>query len=70
MNRQFWRLRDIVAILRSPDGCPWDREQTHQSIRKNLIEETYEVLETIDDEDPEAMCEEMGDLLLQIMLHS
>lgn len=70
LNRQFWRLRDIVAILRSPDGCPWDREQTHQSIRKNLIEETYEVLETIDDEDPEAMCEEMGDLLLQIMLHS
>lgn len=70
LNRQFWRLREIVAILRSPNGCPWDREQTHQSIRKNLIEETYEVLETIDDEDPEAMCEEMGDLLLQIMLHS
>ncbi|MFT9850313.1 bifunctional methyltransferase/pyrophosphohydrolase YabN [Aneurinibacillus sp. REN35] len=70
LSRQFWRLRDIVAILRSPDGCPWDREQTHQSIRKNLIEETYEVLETIDDEDPDAMCEEMGDLLLQIMLHS
>jgi tetrapyrrole methylase family protein/MazG family protein len=70
LNRQFWRLREIVAILRSPNGCPWDREQTHQSIRKNLIEETYEVLETIDDDDPEAMCEEMGDLLLQIMLHS
>ncbi|MED0675137.1 tetrapyrrole methylase family protein / MazG family protein [Aneurinibacillus thermoaerophilus] len=70
LNRQFWRLREIVAILRSPEGCPWDREQTHQSIRKNLIEETYEVLETIDDNDPEALCEEMGDLLLQIMLHS
>lgn len=70
LNRQFWRLREIVAILRSPNGCPWDREQTHQSIRKNLIEETYEVLETIDDDDPDAMCEEMGDLLLQIMLHS
>lgn len=70
LNRQFWRLREIVTTLRSPNGCPWDREQTHQSIRKNLIEETYEVLETIDDEDPEAMCEEMGDLLLQIMLHS
>ncbi|MDF2682598.1 MAG: nucleoside triphosphate pyrophosphohydrolase [Brevibacillus sp.] len=68
--RQFSYLKDIVAILRSPDGCPWDREQTHQSIRKNLIEETYEVLETIDDEDSDAMCEELGDLLMQIMLHS
>ena len=70
LYRQFSHLKDIVAILRSPDGCPWDREQTHQSIRKNLIEETYEVLETIDDEDPDAMCEELGDLLMQIMLHS
>ncbi|MEF3306553.1 nucleoside triphosphate pyrophosphohydrolase [Paenibacillus sp. GYB003] len=68
--RSFERLREIVDILRSPDGCPWDREQTHASIRKNLIEETYEVLETIDDDDPAAMCEELGDLLLQIMLHS
>lgn len=68
--RQFSYLKEIVAILRSPDGCPWDREQTHQSIRKNLIEETYEVLETIDDDDPDAMCEELGDLLMQIMLHS
>lgn len=54
-NRSFQRLREIVAILRSPNGCPWDREQTHQSIRKNLIEETYEVLETIDDDDPDHM---------------
>ncbi|WNQ11680.1 nucleoside triphosphate pyrophosphohydrolase [Paenibacillus aurantius] len=69
-NRTFSRLHEIVAILRSPDGCPWDREQTHESIRKNLIEETYEVLETIDDDDPDAMAEELGDLLLQIMLHS
>ncbi|PYI50226.1 nucleoside triphosphate pyrophosphohydrolase [Paenibacillus flagellatus] len=69
-NRTFERLREIVDILRSPEGCPWDREQTHASIRKNLIEETYEVLETIDDDDPDAMCEELGDLLLQIMLHS
>jgi tetrapyrrole methylase family protein/MazG family protein len=68
--RQFAFLKEIVAILRSPEGCPWDREQTHQSIRKNLIEETYEVLETIDDDDPDAMCEELGDLLMQIMLHS
>lgn len=69
-NRTFDRLHEIVAILRSPEGCPWDREQTHTSIRKNLIEETYEVLETIDDDDPDAMCEELGDLLLQVMLHS
>lgn len=68
--RRFSYLKQIVAILRSPEGCPWDREQTHRSIRKNLIEETYEVLETIDDDDPEAMCEELGDLLLQIMLHA
>lgn len=68
--RSFQRLHEIVSILRSPGGCPWDREQTHDSIRKNLIEETYEVLETIDDDDPDHMREELGDLLLQIMLHS
>ncbi|MBO8164881.1 MAG: nucleoside triphosphate pyrophosphohydrolase [Brevibacillus sp.] len=68
--RQFSYLKEIVSILRSPEGCPWDREQTHRSIRKNLIEETYEVLETIDDDDPDAMCEELGDLLMQIMLHA
>ncbi len=69
-NRLFSRLKEIVAILRSPEGCPWDREQTHSSIRKNLLEEAYEVIETIDDDDPEAMCEELGDLLMQVMLHS
>lgn len=69
-RRTFGRLHEIVEILRSPEGCPWDREQTHASIRKNLIEETYEVLETIDDDDPDHMKEELGDLLLQIMLHS
>lgn len=68
--RTLDRLHEIVSILRSPGGCPWDREQTHQSIRKNLIEETYEVLETIDEDDPDHMREELGDLLLQIMLHS
>ncbi|MDB5052395.1 MAG: YabN [Bacilli bacterium] len=69
-NRSFRRLREIVDILRSPEGCPWDREQTHASLRKNLIEETCEVLETIDDDAPDAMCEELGDLLLQVMLHA
>lgn len=68
--RFFERLHETVRILRSPEGCPWDREQTHASLRKHLIEETYEVLEAIDDDDPEAMCEELGDLLLQVMLHA
>ncbi|HEY0829266.1 MAG TPA: nucleoside triphosphate pyrophosphohydrolase [Bacilli bacterium] len=70
LNRSFGRLQEIVHILRSPGGCPWDREQTHLSLRKNAIEELYEVLETIDDDDPQAMCEELGDLLLQVMLHA
>ncbi|MBP1932473.1 nucleoside triphosphate pyrophosphohydrolase [Ammoniphilus resinae] len=69
LNRQFTTLRDIIAILRGPEGCPWDKEQTHQSIRKNLIEETYEVAEAIDLEEPDALCEELGDLLMQVMLH-
>lgn len=69
-KRTFARLHEIVDILRSPEGCPWDREQTHESLRKNLIEETYEVLETIDEDDPDHMKEELGDLLLQIMLHA
>lgn len=69
-SRTFARLHEIVGILRSPEGCPWDREQTHDSLRKNLIEETYEVLETIDEDDPDHMKEELGDLLLQIMLHA
>lgn len=63
-------LSDIVARLRAPDGCPWDREQTHQSLRPHLIEETYEVLEAIEAEDDEALCEELGDLLLQVVLHA
>ena len=70
-NRSFERLHEIVAALRNPDGgCPWDIEQTHQSIRKNFIEELYEALEAIDEDDPEKMQEEFGDVLLQIMLHS
>jgi tetrapyrrole methylase family protein/MazG family protein len=69
-NRSFERLHEIVAILRSPEGCPWDREQTHQSIRKNFIEELYEALEALDNDDPDAMQEEFGDVILQVMLHS
>lgn len=63
-------FHDIVARLRAPGGCPWDREQTHQSLRPHLLEETYEVLQAIDQEDDEELQEELGDLLLQIVLHS
>lgn len=69
-NRSFDRLHEIVTILRSPEGCPWDREQTHQSIRKNFIEELYEALEALDNDDPDGMREEFGDVILQVMLHS
>ena len=60
----------LVEVLRSEKGCPWDREQTHKSIRKDLIEETYEVIEAIDTENPELLREELGDLLLQVVFHS
>jgi tetrapyrrole methylase family protein/MazG family protein len=60
----------IVARLRGPDGCPWDRDQTHGTLKRNLLEETYEVMAALDGEDPEKLCEELGDLLLQIVLHA
>jgi len=63
-------LLEVVGHLRAPDGCPWDREQTHLSLRQYLLEETYEVLAALDAEDPAALCEELGDLLLQIVLHA
>lgn len=66
----FEDLIEIIRILRAPGGCPWDREQTHQSIRENFLEETYEVLEAIDKLDPVLMQEELGDVLLQIVLHA
>lgn len=69
-NYNFDDLVEIVKILRSPGGCPWDREQTHKSIRSNFIEETYEAIEAIDTEDTELLKEELGDVLLQVALHS
>ena len=63
-------LTDIMARLRAPDGCPWDILQTHASLRSNLVEEVYEVIEAIDLEDDELLCEELGDLLLQIIFHA
>jgi tetrapyrrole methylase family protein/MazG family protein len=62
-------FQDTVARLRAPDGCPWDRAQTHQTLRRHLLEETYEVLAALDEEDMAALCQELGDLLLQIVLH-
>jgi tetrapyrrole methylase family protein/MazG family protein len=66
----FDTLVAIIARLRSPDGCPWDREQTHFSIKGNLLEEAYEVLEAIDEGNTGKLCEELGDLLMQIVLHA
>ena len=63
-------LRAITGLLRAPDGCPWDREQTHESIRGNFIEETYEVVEAIDTSDTELLEEELGDVLLQVVFHA
>ena len=61
---------DVVHRLRQPDGCPWDREQTHESLRPYLLEETYEVLEAIDSGDDAKLMEELGDLLLQVAMHA
>lgn len=63
-------LREIMCILRSENGCPWDREQTHETIRMNFIEEVYEAIEGIDRKDSELLCEELGDVLLQIVFHA
>ena len=63
-------LKNIMERLRAKDGCPWDSVQTHQSMKRYLVEETAEVLEAIDNEDPDNLCEELGDLLYQIMIHA
>ncbi len=63
-------LVEIMRLLRMPGGCPWDAEQTHESIKKNLIEETYEVIEAINKKDKELLCEELGDLLMQVVFHA
>lgn len=63
-------LEEIVRILRAPGGCPWDAEQTHESIRRNFIEEAYEAVEAIDEKSPAHLREELGDVLLQVVLHA
>jgi tetrapyrrole methylase family protein/MazG family protein len=69
-SQSFRRLKDIIDKLRGPDGCPWDRKQTHQSLKPYLVEESYEVLQAIDKGESQKLREELGDLLLQIMLHA
>ena len=66
----FQSLLAIVERLRAPGGCPWDREQTHASLKRNLLEECYEVLEAIDGNDPQALAEELGDILVQVAFHA
>lgn len=63
-------LEEIVRILRAPGGCPWDAEQTHQSIRRNFLEEAYEAVEAIDEKNPDHLKEELGDVLLQVLFHA
>jgi MazG family protein len=69
-NELFEELVQIMARLRGENGCPWDREQTHQSIKPYFVEETYEVLEAIDEDDAGKLCEELGDVMLQVVFHA
>jgi tetrapyrrole methylase family protein/MazG family protein len=68
--KRFEDLVNLIALLRAPDGCPWDRKQTHRSILPNLIEETYELVESIEKRNLSEMKEELGDLLLQVVFHA
>ena len=70
-DRYDWEdFLEIIRLLRAPGGCPWDAEQTHHSIRRDFLEETYETLDAIDREDVPAMCEELGDMLMQVVFHA
>ncbi|HMD31889.1 MAG TPA: MazG family protein, partial [Candidatus Acidoferrales bacterium] len=70
MSRRFEDLVALQQKLLAPDGCPWDRQQTHETLRTYLIEETYEVLDALDSKDPAKIAEELGDLLLQVLFHA
>lgn len=69
-KKDFQDLLDIIETLRNPGGCPWDREQTHESLKSALIEECYEVIDAIENEDEDALIEELGDILLQVVFHA
>ena len=71
-KKSVYDFNDLIAILRilrAPDGCPWDRVQTHLSNRRNFLEEAYEAAEAFDCDDPELMCEELGDVLMQVLFN-
>lgn len=70
MSSELLRLREVMDKLRSPGGCPWDAEQSHSSLLKYLLEESYEFIEAVEDNDRDAMQEELGDILLQVYFHS
>jgi len=70
LYQRFETLRHVIATLRGPNGCPWDRKQTHESLKKYLLEEAYELLDAIDEQDDDHIVEELGDVLLQVMLHA
>ena len=67
---EFSALVDVIARLRGPDGCPWDKQQTHRSLRATFLQECYEVLDALDSGDTAALCEELGDLLLHVVLQA
>lgn len=69
-RKNFQDFVQIIAKLRAKDGCPWDREQTHESLKVCLLEETGEVIDAIDQKDDENLCEELGDVLLQVVMHA
>ena len=66
----FGDMVEIIAALRAPGGCPWDIKQTHQSLKECLVEESGEVIDAIDNDDDENLCEELGDVLLQVVMHA
>src|SRR5690625_3711924 len=70
LTHQFTTLRSVIRTLRGPDGCPWDKKQTHESLREYALEEVYELIDAINREDDDGLIEELGDVLLQVMLHS
>ncbi|KUP04250.1 hypothetical protein Q73_16115 [Bacillus coahuilensis m2-6] len=70
LYKEFATLKEIISTLRGPNGCPWDRKQTHESLKKYLLEESYELIEAIDQDDIDGIIEELGDVLLQVMLHA
>jgi tetrapyrrole methylase family protein/MazG family protein len=68
--KEWSTFREIIAMLRAPEGCPWDREQTHETLKKYLIEEVHEFLQAVNDQDDDGIIEELGDVLLQVFLHA